>query len=157
MIFWKSWNWPSYSRECLQYWLRWHLVVGTSSLTGKRPWFASLYYRLWMRRHGGTQHWRCWGAPTDSGNWHTSGSNIHNTLITGHFSQLMMSGPLWSMSRKYWGHFDIGPCGCQRGIHSHCIILSQCTMTCLILWTAWCELWLRRRLHGRKTFSSLWS
>jgi len=21
MIFWKSWNWPLYSRECLQYWL----------------------------------------------------------------------------------------------------------------------------------------
>jgi len=26
-IFWKSWNKPSYSRECLLYWLHWHLVL----------------------------------------------------------------------------------------------------------------------------------
>jgi len=68
-----------------------------------------------------------------------------------------MNGPLWSMSWKYWGHFDIGPCGCQRGIHSHCITLSQGTMTYLIIWTCWCEIRLRRRLHGRNTCFYLWS
>jgi len=35
MIFWISWNWPSYSRECLWYWLHWHLVTVTSSLPVK--------------------------------------------------------------------------------------------------------------------------
>jgi len=30
-------------------------------------------------------------------------------------------------------------------------------MKCSITWAAWCELWLRRRLHGRKTCSPLWS
>ena len=50
-----------------------------------------------------------------------------------------MNGPLWSMSWKYWGHFDIEPCRCRGGIQSHCITLSQCTITCSIIWTAWCE------------------
>jgi len=27
MIFWKFWNWPLYSRQCLLYWLHWHLVI----------------------------------------------------------------------------------------------------------------------------------
>jgi len=35
-IFWKSWHWSSYSTEYLLYWLRWHLVVDTSSLTVKK-------------------------------------------------------------------------------------------------------------------------
>jgi len=46
-----------------------------------------------------------------------------------------MSGPSWSMSWKYWGHFDIGSCQCQRGIQSHSITLSRCTMTFWIIWT----------------------
>jgi len=50
MIFWKFWNWPSYSRECLLYWLHWHLVVKTSSLTVKKPKSAWRYYWLWMWR-----------------------------------------------------------------------------------------------------------
>ena len=87
----------------------------------------------------------------------SSGSKIQNTLITDHLSHLKMSGPLWSMTWKYWGHFNIGPCGCQRGIQSHNITLLQCTMTCLITWIAWCQLWPRRRLHGRMTCSPLWS
>ena len=157
MIFWKSWNWPSYSRECLQYRLRWHLVVETSSLTVKKPESTSAYFRLWMWSHGGTQHWRYSSAPTDYGNSRASGSKIQNTVITGHSSQHKMNGRLSSMSWKYWDHSDIGPSGCQRGIQSHCITLSQCTMTCLITWMALCELWLRRRLNGRRTCSSLWS
>ena len=83
--------------------------------------------------------------------------NIENTLIIGNFSLLKMSGPLWSMSWKYRGHFDIGPCGGQWGIQSHGIRLLQCTMTCSIIWTVWCKLWLRWRLPGRKTCSLLWS
>jgi len=157
MIFWKSWNWPSYSRECLMYWLRRHLVVETSSLTVTKWKFASRYYQLWMWRHSGTQHWRRSSVPTDYGNSQASGSKIQNTLNKGHFSQHKMSRPLWSMSWKYRGHFDIGPCGCQRGIQSHCIMLSHCTTTYSITWMAWCVLWLRRRLHGWKTRSSLWS
>ena len=157
MIFWKSWNWPSYSRECLLYWLHWHLVVETSSLTVKKPNLASRYFWLWMWRHFATQHCSWSSAPSDYGNLHTSGSKIEHTLITGNFSQLKMNRPLWSMSWKYWGRFDFGPCGCRRGILSHCITLSQCTMTCSIIWMAWCELWLRRSLHGWKTWSLLWS
>jgi len=34
-IFWKSWNYPSYSRKWFLYWLCWHLVIETSSLTFK--------------------------------------------------------------------------------------------------------------------------
>ena len=98
MIFWKSWNWPSYSRECLLYWLRWQLVIETSSLTVKKPKFASRYYGLWMWRHLRTRHRSCSSPPTDYGNSHVSGSKIQNPMITGHFSQLKMSGPLWSMS-----------------------------------------------------------
>jgi len=51
----------------------------------------------------------------------------------------------------------IGPSGCQRGIQTHCTTLSQCKMTCSITWMAWSYLWLRRRLHGRKTCCWLWS
>jgi len=148
MIFWKSWNWPSYSRECLWYWSRWHLVAGTSSLTVNKRMSGFQYFRLWMWRHVGTQHWSCSSVPTDYWNTHGSGSKIQTTPITGNFSQLKMNGPLWSMSWKYWGHFDIGPCGCRRGIQSHSITLSRCTMTCWIIWMAWCELWFISRLHG---------
>ena len=157
MIFWKSWNWPLYCRECLQYWLRWHLVIETSSSTVKRPNVSLRYYRLSMWRHVVTQHWSFSSAPTDQGNSHASGFKIQNTLITGHISQLKISGPLRSMLWKHWGHFDIGPCGCQRGIQSHFIRLSQCTTTCSITWTAWCKLWPRRWLHGWKTCSMLWN
>jgi len=98
MIFLKSWNWPSYSRECSLYLLCWHLVIETSSWSVNSPKFASLYYWLWMWWYGGTQHRRCRSAPTDYGNSHVSGYTIKNTLITGHFSPLKMSGPLLSMS-----------------------------------------------------------
>jgi len=157
MIFWKSWNWPSYSTECLLYWLHWHLVVEMSPLTVKMPKFASRYYRLWMWRHSGTQHWRCPSTWTDYGNSHPSGSKIQYTLITGDFSELKMSGPLWTMSWKFWGHFDIGPYRCQWGIQLHCITVSHWTMTRLFTGTAWCELWPRRRLNWRKTCALLWS
>jgi len=157
MIFRKSWNWPSYSRECLRYWRHWHLVVETSSSTVKKPTFASLYCRLWIWRHDGTQHWSSSRARTNYGNSHLNHSKIQNTLITSHFSQLKLSGTLWRMSWKYWGHFNNGPWGCQKGIQSHCITWSQCTMTCSTIWTAWWQLGLRRKLHGRKTCSWLWS
>jgi len=157
MIFWKSRNWPSYSRECLRYWVRWHLITETSSLTVQKTMSVLQYYQLWMWRHVGTQHCSCTSAPTEYRNSHVSGCKIQNAVITGHFSQLTMDGPLSSMLWKYWENFNIGPCGCQRGIQSHCIMLSRCTMTCSIIGMAWCKLWLESRLHGRKTCSSLWS
>jgi len=49
-----SWNWPSYSRECLLYWLCWHLVIEMSSLTVKKPKSALQNYWLWIWRHFGT-------------------------------------------------------------------------------------------------------
>jgi len=141
MIFWKSWNWPSYSRACLRCWLYWHLVAETSSFTVEKRKSVSQYFELLMWRHIGTQHWSWSSASTDYGNSHVSGFKIQNALITSHFSQLKMNGPLWSMSWKYWGHFDIGPCGCPRGIQWHWITLSQCRMICSTIWMAWCELW----------------
>jgi len=139
-----SWNWPSSSRECLLYWLCWHLVVETSSLTVKRPMCAWQYFQLWMWRHIGTLHWSCWSAPTEYGNSHASGWRIQKTRITGHWSQHKMNEQFRNMSQKYWGHPDIETCGCRRGIHAHCNTFSQCTITCSIIWMAWCKLWLRR-------------
>jgi len=156
MIFWKSWNWPSYSRECLLYWLCWPLVVEISSLTVKKPNSALQYFRLWMWRNFRTLNWSYSSGPTDYGNSPVNGFKIQNTPNTGNFSQLQINGWLWSMSWKYWGHSDIEPFGCRRGIQSHCIMLSQYTMTCLITWMAWCELCLRRKLHRKKTSSSRW-
>jgi len=78
-------------------------------------------------------------------------------MITRYSSQHKMNGPLWSMSWMCWGHSDIGLCGCRRGIQSHCITLSPCTMTCWIIWMAWCKLWPRRRLNGIKTSFLQWS
>ena len=101
MIFWNSWNWSSYSRECLLYWLRWHLVVELSSLTVKEPMSALRYFRLWMWRQVGTVHCSYSSCPTDYGNSHVSGFNIQNTLNTSHCSQHKMNGRLWSKSWKY--------------------------------------------------------
>ena len=157
MIFWKSWSWPSYSRECLLYWLRWRLVAETSSLTVREQKSALPYIRLWMCRHVRTLHWSCLSMPTAYRNSPTSGSQTQNMLNIGHYSQLMINGRLSSMSWKCWGHCDIGPIGCRRGIQSHCIMLSQYTMTCSITWMAWYGLWPRRKPNGRKTCSSLWS
>jgi len=157
MLFWKSWNWLSYSRECLLYWLCWYLVVEMSWLTVKKPKSTYRYFRLWMWRHVGTQNWGYSSVATDHANSHSSGSTIQNTAITSQFSQHNINVPLWSMPWQCWGHCDIVPCGCQRGILSHCITWLQCTITYSILWMAWCELWPRRRLNGRKTCSLLWS
>jgi len=159
-IFWKFWNWPSYNRECLLYWLTWHLVIETSSLTVKKPMSALQYYLLWMWRHIGTWHWSYLSEPTDQENSPASGSKIEHTVITGHSSQLRMNGLLSCtscMSWKCWCHSDIGPCGCWWGIQSHCITLSKRTMTCSIALMASCELWLRRRLNGRIICSWPWS
>ena len=141
MIFWKSWNWPSYSRECLLYWLCWHQVVETHSLTDTQRKTASWYFWLWMWRHVGTVTWRCSSTPTDYGNSYASGFKFPNTVITGHSSQYKMNGPFWSMSWKNWGHSNIRHCGCWRGVQWHYITFSQCTMTCSIIWIAWWELW----------------
>jgi len=157
MIFWKSLTWPSYSWEWLLNWLHWHLVPETSSFTVKTRKSALQYFRFWMSAHVRTQHWSCSSMPTDYGNSHASGPNIQNSVITGHSSQLKMNGPLSSMSLRYSGHFDNRLCGCWRGLQSHCITWSPCTMTCSIIWMAWCELWPRRTINGRKTCSSLWS
>jgi hypothetical protein len=157
MIFSKSWNWPSYSKECLLYWLRSHLVVETCSVTVKKRNSALPYFWFSMWRHVGTLHWSDSCGSTDYGNSPVSGFKTQNTPNTGHCSQLKISGRLWGMSWMYWGHFDIGPFGCPSGIQSHCITWSQCTMTCLITWMAWCEVWLGRKLNGKKTSSSQWS
>jgi len=53
---------------------------------------------------------------------------------------------------RYWNQW-----GGRRGIQSHFITLSRCSMTFSITWMALCNLWLRRRLNGRKTWSSRWS
>ena len=90
-IFWMSWNWPLYSREYLLYWLHWHLVVETSSLTVKKRKSASQYYLLWMWRHVGTQHWSCLSKSTNYENSPASGSKIQNTGITSHSSQHRMN------------------------------------------------------------------
>jgi len=37
MRFWKTWNWPSYSRECLLNWLRWHLVAEIKFIDSQEP------------------------------------------------------------------------------------------------------------------------
>jgi len=157
MIFRKYWNVPAYSRECLLYRFHCHLFVETRSSTIGKPNIASRYYRWLMWRHVGPLHSCCLSASTDYGNSHASGYNIEDTLNTGHLSQLKMSGPLWSMSWQYWGHFNIGPFGCRRGIQSHCIVSSLCKMSCSIIWTAWCNRCLWKRLHGRKTCSLVWS
>jgi hypothetical protein len=157
MIFWKFWSWPSYNIECLLYWLRWHLVVETSLLTVKKPKSVLPYFQWWMLRHVGTLHWSYSSGLIDYENSLLSGFITQHTPNTDHCLQLRMSGQFWSMSWKYWHHSDIRPCGWPRGIQSHCITLSQRTMTRLITWMAWCELWLGRKLKGKKTCSSRWS
>jgi len=118
---------------------------------------ASRYIRFEIGRPVETLPWSCSIVPSDYVNSHTSGLKIQNRAITGQSSQLEMNGPLWSMSWKCWGHSDIGPCGCRRGIQSHCIMWSQSTMICSITWMASCELWLRKRLPGTKTCCLPWS
>jgi len=109
-IFWKSWNWPSYSRECLLYRLRWHLVVEMTIFTVKKPKSASRYNLLWMWRHLGTRLWSCLSEPTEYQHSATSGTKTQHTVITSHCSQYRVNGPLRSPSWKFWGYSDIGPC-----------------------------------------------
>ena len=116
---WTSWNWPSYSRECWQYRLPWHLVVDMSSMTVPKAKSASWYYRLWLWRPCWTRLWITSSAPTDYENSQAPGSNIQNTVITGHSSHHKIDGPLWSTSWKYWSHLDIWPCGRRRLIQSY--------------------------------------
>jgi hypothetical protein len=134
-----------------------HLVAVTSLLTVKNPKSALHYSRLCMWRHIGTLHCSSSSVPTVYRNSHASGFETQNTVNPGHSSQLRMKGRLSSISWKCWGHFDIGLFGCRRGIQFHCIKLLQCTMTCSITWMAWCVLWPRRRLNGKKTCPLLWS
>ena len=157
MIFWKSWNWPSYSREWMLDWLRWHVLATMSLLTGKNPKSALRYLRLWKWRHIGTLHWGYSSGHTDYGNCHMSDFKIQNTLNTSHYSQHKMNRRMWCTTWIYWVHSDIEPFGCQHRIVLHCITLSQCAMTCLITWMAWCELLLRSKLNGNKTCSLQWS
>jgi len=79
------------------------------------------------------------------------GSKIINSVITGHSSQHRMNGPLLSMSWKFWCYSAVGPCGCWRGIQSHCITLSLCSMTYLIIWMALCRILLKGRISRRRT------
>jgi len=135
-IFWKSWNLPLYNRECLLYWLCWHLVVETGLLTVKNPKSTSQYSLLYMWRDFAI--WNCsWlSKPTDHENLPTSGSRIQHTGITGDSSQPRMNGPLSITSWRIWGHSYTGPCRCRQGLGSHCIMSSPSSMTCSIIWIA---------------------
>jgi len=110
---------------------------------------ALRYYVLFMWRQIGTRHWSCLSEPTDYKNSPWSGSTIHTTVITTHSWQWRVNGP-------FWGHSDIGTCGCQRGIQSHCIMLSLSSMTLVIIWMASWELWQIRGLNEGKTCSWPW-
>jgi len=156
-IFWMSWNWPSYSREYKLYWVRWHLVVKTTSLSVNNPYSTLQFYRSWMWRHLGTRHRSCLSEPTNSTNSAGSCSKIQNTMITGHSSQHRMNCPLTIMWWKFRGQSDNGPCGYHRGIQSHCVMLSPSTMTYSVICMGICKWWLERTLNGRKTCSSPWS
>jgi len=111
----------------------------------------------WMWRQVGTWPISSLSEPTDYENSPATGSNIQNPANTGDSSQHRMNGPLLSMSWKFWGHSDVGPCGCPRGIQSHCITWSQSTMTCSIKWMVLCKLWLTRSQNARRTCSVQWS
>jgi len=127
-----------------------------SSLTVKRLKSVSRYFWLWMSRPVAIRPWSCSSVPCDYVNSQASGLKVQYTVITGHSTQLKMNGPLWSMSWKCWRHYNSGPYGCRRGIQSHCITLSQCTMISSITWMAWCDLWGINRLHGRMTCTLPW-
>jgi len=68
-----------------------------------------------------------------------------------------MSGPLLSMSSRLFGQSSTRPCGYRNVIPLLRPTSLLSTMTYLIIWTAWWELWLRRSLNGRKTYSWPWS
>jgi len=88
---------------------------------------------------------------------------LHDWLKTpiysdfGYSLQHRMSGQLLSMSWRFGGHSGSGPCGCRNGIPLLCVTSLLSTITCLITWMAWCELWPRRRHNWRKTYCLLWS
>jgi len=113
-----------------------------------------MYYLCWMWKHGGIGHCGCLSELSDYKNSPPSGWQIQNTAITRDSSQLRMNGQLSSMSWMFWGHSETGPCGCWQGIQLLCILSSPLTMTCLIIWMALCELCLRRRRNGWKTYTS---
>jgi len=110
-----------------------------------------------MWRHVETRHLSCSSTPADYLNSQASGLKLQSTVITGNSAQHRMSGQLSSMSWRYSGHSGTGPCGCWYGLPLLCIMSSLSTMTCLITWMAWCELWPRRRHNARKTYCSPWS
>jgi len=110
-----------------------------------------------MQKHSGDQHRSCLSEPTDHEKSPVSGWTIQNTAITTHSSQRRINGPTSITSWKFWGHSDSGPFECRRGRRLLCITVSQTTMTCSIIWMALCELEPRRRLNGRKTYSSPWN
>jgi len=128
-----------------------------SSFTVKKLKYELQSYQIWMRKHSRIRHWGCLSNPTDYKNSHQSGLRIQNTANTGHSSQPTMSGPLSSMSWKFCGHSGTRLCGCQQVLSLLCITSSLSTMTLLILWMAWCELWPRRIHNGSKTYIFLWS
>jgi len=148
-----TWQCPSYSWECLEYWLHWHAVVEMSSLTVIKPKYELQYYQSWMCKHGGIQQWSCLGKTTDYENLPARGLRIQNTVITGHSSQLRMNGLSSSTWWRSQHHSNTGPCGCQKSIQSHCIMSSLSTMTCSIIWMVLCELRLGRWYIGKKTYT----
>jgi len=129
----KNWDLPSYSRKCLLYRLRWHLVIKMNSLTVKQLKSASWYHLLLMWRHVAIRHWSCLIKPTDYKNSPTSGCRIQHIVNPGHSSQHRMNGPLSSTSWKCWGHSNTGYCRCRTAIWSHFAELSPSTKTCSIM------------------------
>ena len=104
-----------------------------------------------------TRHWRCSSVPTDCVNSPRSCLKTQSIATTSCSPQLRMSKLLSSMWWIFNGRSGAGPFGCRNGIPLLCITSSLSTMTFLITWMAWCELWPRKRHNGRKTYSSLWS
>jgi len=93
-----SWNIHSYDRECLLYFLRWHLIIETSSLTIKKPKYRLQSYLLWRCKHGAIRYWSCLSEYINYETSPASGWRIHNTAITSHSSQHRMNGPSSSTS-----------------------------------------------------------
>jgi len=64
-IFWNTWNRHSYSRECLQYWVSWHLVIEMSSSTVKNPEYTLEYSLLLRWKYCRIWQWSCLSKATD--------------------------------------------------------------------------------------------
>ena len=93
-IFWKSRNSCSYTSECWLYWLPWVWVIKTMSLTVKKAKFQSQYYQVWLWLQSVLQRSGWFSKPTDHESAPTSNFRFLDIVLTAHFSQPRMNGPL---------------------------------------------------------------